>query len=408
MDIIKNKMLANLEKQNLQNVDEAYEDWQTLLALLPEYQDQERFLRHYYNAFKVYPDKSIKKYTRATKSNLIKIYEHYIKNGARDIFEDLLDKSNYYNRFIEPESYGNGKSTKSMIDLNRIGSAPSYLLLLYLYSIEDNKYKNKSKVIEEVLEILVKYYLRRNVTDFPNTRDLDAINIEVIEKCQANINSGGTLDCDFISYSLLNGKGKPSNIMSFKEKLEDNLYNSNTAIARYVLAKIDELSHSKEYKPDLWMRNEKGLLVWTIEHILPQGNNIPDCWVQMLANGDKEEANEIHTRLVHSLGNLTLSGYNSKLSNGCFEEKQELHENKKFLGQQINIGYKNGLSLNNLEFEYDNEVTSLSKIDEWNAESILERNKVMVEIILKVFAFSEDEIKLIEKHESKTEETKPA
>ena len=72
----------------------------------------------------------------ATKSNIVKIYEHYIKNGAKEIFEDLQGKSNYYYRFIEPESYGNGKTIEYMIDLNMIGSAPSYLLLLLLFRLK--------------------------------------------------------------------------------------------------------------------------------------------------------------------------------------------------------------------------------------------------------------------------------
>jgi uncharacterized protein with ParB-like and HNH nuclease domain len=63
MDIIKNKMLANLEKQHKMNIDVAYDEWQILLQFLPEYQEQERFLRHYYNAFKVYTGIKIEKYT---------------------------------------------------------------------------------------------------------------------------------------------------------------------------------------------------------------------------------------------------------------------------------------------------------------------------------------------------------
>src|SRR5690606_4040761 len=103
MDIIKNKMLANLEKQHKMKIDDAYDEWQTLLENLPEYQDQERFLRQYYNAFKVYPEKRIDKFTRATKTNLIKIYEQYIKKDARSIFEDLLLKAEIYHSFIVPE-----------------------------------------------------------------------------------------------------------------------------------------------------------------------------------------------------------------------------------------------------------------------------------------------------------------
>jgi hypothetical protein len=32
---------------------------------------------------------------------------------------------------------------------------------------------DKKNVIDEVLKFFIKYYVRRNITDFPNTRDLD-------------------------------------------------------------------------------------------------------------------------------------------------------------------------------------------------------------------------------------------
>jgi uncharacterized protein with ParB-like and HNH nuclease domain len=187
MDIIKNKMLANLEKHHNMNIDDAYDEWQELLEFLPEYKDQERFLRHYYNAFKVFPDKRIEKYTRATKSNLIKIYDQYIKKDAKSTFIDLLEKADKYNYFIEPENYEDCSQTRALVDLQRIGSASSYLLLLYLYSIDENDFADRDKTLTAVLDFLVQYYLRRNITDFPNTRDLDAINIEVIETCQKSL-----------------------------------------------------------------------------------------------------------------------------------------------------------------------------------------------------------------------------
>lgn len=396
MDIIKNKMLANLEIQEKMKIDVAYEEWQDLLEYLPEYKDQERFLRHYYNAFKIYPNKKIERYTKATKSSLIKIYEHYIKKDAKTTFEDLIEKAKEYNYLVEPEEYEDNKQTRYLIDLNHIGSAPSYLLLLYLYSLEEDAYKDKDKAIEQVLDILVKYYLRRNVTDFPNTRDLDAINMEVIELCHKQIESGEKLTGPFIIDALLSNKGNPSSILVLKGGLADNLFDNNSWIARYVLTKLDEMSHTREYKPDLWQRNEKGLLVWTVEHILPQGKNIPNSWVVMIAGGDEELAKDIQEKWVHCLGNLTLSGYNSKLSNASFEVKQDLHENKKFLGHKINIGYKNGLSLNNLEFEYEDDKTSLSKIPVWNQATIEARNNKIVDMLLKIFAFSEEEFEEIE------------
>lgn len=398
MDIIKNKMLAHLEKQHNMDIDDAYDEWQRLLKYLPEYKDQERFLRQYYNAFKVYPEIKIEKYTRATKSSLIKIYEQFIKTNAKDAIEALLEKAEIYNSFIEPDSNGLPEERrKHLLDLGRIGSAPSYLFLLYLCSLSSENIENKEFVTDEILQFFIKYYVRRNITDFPNTRDLDTINMDVIENCDKYIQEGNKLNSNFIIEKFMNGKEKPSEIKALKKGLENNLFYYNSGMARFVLSKLDEISHSREYKPDLWARNEKGLLVRTVEHIFPQGENIPQCWVDMIADGDKKKAEAIHENWVHCLGNLTLSGYNSKLSNASFEDKQNLHENKKFLGHKINIGYKNGLSLNTLLFSVNDEETSLAKIDKWTETSIEERNGAMVEVLLKIFAFNNEEVIDLEK-----------
>jgi hypothetical protein len=398
MDIIKNKMLAHLEMQHKMDIDDAYDEWQSLLKYLPEYKDQERFLRQYYNAFKIYPEIKIEKFPKATKSSLIKIYELFIKQNARTILDGLLEKAEIYNSFIEPNSNGLSEGRKkNLLDLGRIGSAPSYLFLLYLYSLPTKNLKNKENTIDEVLQFFIKYYVRRNITDFPNTRDLDAINMDVIEKCDKYLKKGNVLSSKFVTNAFLNGKEKPSSINDLKNGLEDNLFYYNSGMARFVLSKFDEISHSREYKPDLWARNEKGLLVWTVEHIFPQGENIPKYWVDMIADGDKSKAREIQEEWVHCLGNLTLSGYNSKLSNASFADKQNLHENKLFLGHKINIGYKNGLSLNNFQFSVNGKTTSLAKINKWTEASIKARNSAIIDVLLKLFSFSEDEISILDK-----------
>lgn len=396
MDIIKNKLLAHLEKQKHMDIDDAYEEWQRLLKFLPDFNDQERFLRQYYNAFKIYPNIKIEGQTKATRSNLLKIYESYIKDNAKDTIENLLNKAEIYNNFIAPESNGLSDERKSyLLDLQRIGSAPSYLFLLYLWSLSDDKLDNRSIVIDDILQFFIKYYVRRNITDFPNTRDLDAINMDVIDKCDKQIIEGHKLTSQFIITAYMDGKNKTSNINVFKEKLEDNLFYYNSGMARYLLAKLDETFQTREYKPDLWARNEKGLLVWTVEHIFPQGEKIPDSWIDMIADGDKSRAEEVRQKRVHCLGNLTLSGYNSKLSNASFKEKQNLHEKRQFLGHQINIGYKNGLSLNKLSFNFEGKETNLAEIEKWTEDSIIARNKVIVNTLLNFFAFNPDELTLL-------------
>lgn len=261
-----------------------------------------------------------------------------------------------------------------------------------------SKHIDKESVIDETLHFFVKYYVRRNITDFPNTRDLDAINMEVIENCENYIQKGNKISSTFVTEKFMNGKGKPSSIKVLKAKLEDKLFENNSGMARFVLSKFDEVSHTREYNPDLWARNEKGLLVWTVEHILPQGDSIPPCWVDMIADGDKTKAEEIQDKWVHCLGNLTLSGYNSKLSNACFEEKQKL-ESKKILGRTINIGYKNGLALNNFRFSIDGK--NLADVEKWTETSIEARNNAMVDQLVELFAFDKAEQNDLEKSHGK-------
>jgi alkylated DNA nucleotide flippase Atl1 len=60
----------------------------------------------------------------------------------------------------------------------------------------------------------------------------------------------------------------------------------------------------------------------TIEHVLPQTPT--DDWRQMLGEDLEagEEFGQAHEALVHTLGNLTLTGYNAKLSNSSFLVKR--------------------------------------------------------------------------------------
>lgn len=388
IDIIKNKMLATLERKHAVTIEDSYEQWMKLLAHLPEDRDQDRFLRQYYNAFKFDSRIKIEKITRATGSTIIAIYETLIKKDAKFILPELIEKAEIYNRFLEPEKYPVSPLTSALLDLERIGAAPAYTFLLYLFSLHGEAFSEPT-VKEKTVELLCKYYFRRNVTDYPNTRDLDSINIDLVEQCQKELNEGRQLNYVFISKIILTGKGQPAALEKLKQILGDNFFDNNEYMARYALAKLDETSHTREYDPNLWQRNEKGLYVWTVEHIIPQGKNIPSEWVEMIANGSKKAAEKIQGECVHSLGNLTLSGYNSKLSNQSFAKKQAKSVANVF-GTQIYIGYRNGLALNKIEFELNGEQLTLANTDEWKEAHIEARNKVMVEMLVKLFQFDNE------------------
>jgi uncharacterized protein with ParB-like and HNH nuclease domain len=388
IDIIKNKMLATLESKHAVKIEDSYDEWQEILDNLPLDSDQDRFLRQFYNAFKFNPNIKIESVTRATRSNIITIYENLIKKDAKGVFEQFIEKSRVYNQLIEPELYETSLVTEPLVHLERIGAVPSYTFLLYLFSLGEDCFADPD-ILEKTVELLCKYYFRRNITDFPNTRDLDSINIDLVEQCQKRISAGEKITYKLISKAILTGKGSPSSIETLSELLSDNLFYNNEYMARYALTKLDEASHTREYSPDLWARNEKGLYAWTVEHIFPQGKNIPAHWVDTVAGGDKEKAEQFQGELVHCLGNLTLSGYNSKLSNQSFQKKQSKAVANVF-GKRIQIGYKNGLALNNIEFQVRNETTTLAETKEWKREHIKARNKVMVDMLVELFKFENE------------------
>ena len=75
---------------------------------------------------------------------------------------------------------------------------------------------------------------------------------------------------------------------------------------------------------------------------------------------------------MHTLGNLTISGYNSKLSNMSFVEKRDRKDSNGF-----NVGYRNGLNLNE----------DLVSVDKWTRDQIKSRTDKLIRQALEAFTF---------------------
>jgi hypothetical protein len=297
---------------------------------------------------------------------LIKIYETLINNRAEFIFNDLIEKSSIYKYLITPENtdsvvYLNIR--EELRDLINVKAAPSYILLLYLFS--SNGYD--ANFYKKTINFLVKYFIRRNITDFPNTRNLDQIFMDLIEKIQ---NEDNQISADYIIEWLSNNKDRMSNKSLFAEKLRGDLYELNVDATRFILSKIEESKSTKEHFKDFWARDNSDKLIWTIEHIFPEGKNIPVSWVEMIGGGDKAKAEQIQAELVHKIGNLTLTGFNQNLSNFDFITKRD-RKNK----DENYIGYKNGLFLNE----------DLKDKNDWCADDVQKRTDGLIEIVLDIF-----------------------
>ena len=91
----------------------------------------------------------------------------------------------------------------------------------------------------------------------------------------------------------------------------------------------------------------------------------------MIANGDKELAKQYLSEYVHTLGNLTITGYNQNLSNMSFDKKKD----RKSKDKSKDIGYRNGLYLNQ----------DVVAEDEWTIDKIKNRTDKIVGILLEMY-----------------------
>ena len=96
-------------------------------------------------------------------------------------------------------------------------------------------------------------------------------------------------------------------------------------------------SKNRDYifdKFENWGSKEKtNIQNYTIEHIMPQNPNLSEEWKQGLG----ENWEEIQKNYLHVIGNLTLTGYNSELSDKSFIEKRDMKDGFKDSAIRLNI-----------------------------------------------------------------------
>jgi uncharacterized protein with ParB-like and HNH nuclease domain len=183
-DLIKNKLLSELERKGM-DIDEAFKGWNIFLENVINHAVQERFLRQYYDVFHLV-NKGIRvgEMEKATKANLVKIYETLITRDAKTIFDELVQKSATYNTLIEGNAADPifGTLTAELEALADAKASPAYMVLLYLVSagISDTTFHKK------VIDALTRYFNKRNLTEYHEEKDVELFLMELIKNIEAD------------------------------------------------------------------------------------------------------------------------------------------------------------------------------------------------------------------------------
>lgn len=136
-----------------------------------------------------------------------------------------------------------------------------------------------------------------------------------------------------------------------------NVYSMRAKNKEYIFERLENGS-SKE-KNDVVGNIEKGVL--TIEHIMPQ--TLTTAWKQAL--GEDWEA--IQEKWLHTISNLTLTGYNSNYSNKSFLEKKTMK----------NGFIDSGIRLNHF----------IAQFDKWDEEELGLRKAKLSEMALEIWEY---------------------
>ncbi len=377
VDLIKNLLLSKLEKldgSSSADMDGYFTSWTAIIENLGDkYAEQERFFRQNYNAFRKSLNKPFaedgRQYplgTLATRSNLLDIYEKLISSDPKSMLEELSANASIYAEItMNRDCKSLTPLQEAYRDLKRVQGAPAYLLLLYLAKRRKELQLADEDVIG-VCRLLISFFVRRNLTELPPTQDLSRMFMAFIEEIEEQGYAGKSI-CENLRKRLVESSASDE---AFAEKLRGPVYEDNAGLTRFILCMLEARYMTAENRRDLWERKENNLFVWSIEHIFPQGENIPQTWVDMIAGGDKDKAKALQLECVHTLGNLTITGYNSTLGSKSFEEKKNSRNaNGSF------IGFRNGLHLNR----------DVCDKDAWTVDMIRERTERMAKEVMDMF-----------------------
>lgn len=366
IDIIKNNLLAELDKRPDYGIDRAFEEWKDLIDLLPDPAVQERFLRQLYNVFKYLKRVEVKGCSRATRSNLITIYDTLLRKRPVWLFHALQSQGKIYSALLNPatakDQWSEGTAA-NLQDLQRLGAAPAYAFLLWVSQVARSQTWDESEALSQMAALLTKWFFWRNLTDMPPTRELDPMFVELIGELLQKMRSNSIAALEeFVKHASdwLLARAAPEDVCD--ARLKGDVYLDNYEATRFMLCKLEEVHQTRENKRDLWAHDANDRPVFTVEHILPKTENLGPGWVAMLELNSKDTADAIRQRCAHQLGNLTLSGYNSKLGTMEFMKKRNRQNDKGDF-----IGYRNGLYLN----------ADLASRTEWNEAAMTARTDKM-------------------------------
>ncbi|WP_428071820.1 DUF262 domain-containing protein [Candidatus Avelusimicrobium alvi] len=333
-DLIRNFLLMNVIDQ-----EDLYENYWLPIERNLKHGTDYKNLNLFFTQYIIYKTRST-----INSQTLYRTFVKFFKQNNyshKTLLEELKRYSDIFKAFVyDVPSLPQG-IRRALEKLRFLKQTTCYPFLLQVFDDYEHKIINEKELLK-VLNFLVAYLLRRMVCGVPSNslRGLFTYLYGRVFKVPANKHKYYEAINKFL-FTVASKDAVPAE-SEFRRNLQTaNIY-TNPVLCKFLLMDIE----NGEGKEILSAEN------LTIEHVMPQTLTKKD-WGHISA--DK------HEEFLHTLGNLTITGYNSELSNKSFEDKKKIiQENSKAIILNSDI---------------------LDK-DKWNTSSIEARAQRLAQIVM--------------------------
>ena len=234
-------------------------------------------------------------------------FKNYVQNSKEplsitEVVKDIHKYSAYYvNMIMHKET--DAVLLKRFKNISRIKVDVCYPFLLPVYDDYVTGVITRDE-FSEIISLVENYVFRRAICGIP-TNSLNKSFVILYKSIQKE----NYLEGVQVAFLLLDSyKRFPMDAEFEKDIVVKDVYNFRTR--NYLLSRLENFKRKELVNVD----------DYTIEHILPQNPVLSMDWQTMLGENWKE----LQTQFLHTLGNLTLTGYNSELSDRPFSKKKTI------------------------------------------------------------------------------------
>lgn len=276
---------------------------------------------------------------------------YYLDNNCEKfaVLKDLFTYAKYY-ACIDLLQENDDELKLYWQEFKKLDSHVVYPFLLNLYDDYSRQILIKED-FKKILQVVISYLWRRAICEIP-TNSLSKTFATLYQAVDKDDYVNSVIKAFVFKSSY---KRFPSDY-EVREKLQTkDIYHFR--LRKYLLEALENYYHKEPI--DLNTAN------YTIEHIMPQNIEHNLLWQQMLG----EDWQEVHSLYLHTLGNLTITGYNAEMSNKSFGEK---------------VNGESGFKHSHLKLN-----ESIVQCDVWNKKAIQRRTNILTDIILKIWKYPE-------------------